>query len=59
MKTYDEMRKTVEGKPLEWLENKKFMNDMIDRWGPSEYMWDTVLCETIRKIKEEMKNGNA
>lgn len=59
MRTYDEMRKAVEGKSLEWLEDKKFMNDMIDRWRSPEYMWDTVLCEAIHKIKEGMKNGNA
>lgn len=53
MKTREEMQEAVKGKSLEWLKDKKFMNDMIDRWRPIDYLWDSVLQEAIMKAQEE------
>lgn len=58
MRTYQEMREAVKGKTLEWLKDKKFMNDMIDRWSPEDSMWDSILYEAICKAEEEQKHEN-
>ena len=36
---------------IEQLENRKFYNDMVDRWTATNYQIDRELTEEIRKLK--------
>lgn len=56
MNNYKAMKEAVKGKPLEWLEHQKFMNDMDDHWSRLDYMWDDVLREAIHEAKEALKH---
>lgn len=46
--TYEMMVKRAKGMTMEQLETAKFMNDMVDRWSPNNWTWDTVLTNEIK-----------
>lgn len=41
-------------KRLEAVQEKKFMNEMVDGWTSENYRLDKELREEIKKIKEEI-----
>lgn len=41
---------------IEKLENRKFMNNMVDRWTTANYQIDRELTEQIRNLKNLLDN---
>jgi len=41
---------------IEKLENRKFMNNMVDRWTAANYQIDRELTEQIRNLKNLLDN---
>lgn len=46
--TYEMMVERAKEMTIEELETAKFMNDMVDRWSPNNWTWDTILSNEIK-----------